>query len=233
MPFVADLEAPDEPSGPIWRPFAVIRDSVERLVALNLAWSLQLLPGIVALALPQLPLWLRIACGLFSATVLIATAGPMYAMALAALRGEHLSAELAVEHLRALAPPSLRALTPLFGVFGLLIWAALLAGPVAPVVRTLATFTGLLWFLCATYWGPLLADHPGAGAIDLAARSIGLSWRHPAETLATSVVVIVALLIGMISIGGLVLIVPVAVTLLQAQRYLDLTARACAVSRRR
>jgi hypothetical protein len=225
MPFVADLEASDEARGPIWRPFAVIRDNVERLVALNLAWSVQLLPGVSVLVVPQLPLWPRIALGLLSATALIATAGPLYGMASAALRGEPLSVELAVTNLRALAVPSLRALAPLYGVFGLLIWLGLLAGPVMPAVTTLGTLIGLLWILCATYWGPLLVDHPDARAVDLAARSIALTWRYPAEALATSAVVIVALLIGMISIGGLVLIVPVAVTLLQTQRWLDLLAR--------
>ena len=63
MPFVADIETRDEARGPIWGPFAVIRDNVERLVALNLGWSVQLLPGVLALAFPQLPLWLRLVHG--------------------------------------------------------------------------------------------------------------------------------------------------------------------------
>lgn len=225
MPFVADLEARDEPRGPIWRPFAVIRDNVERLVALNIGWSLQLLPGIAALVLPQLPPWLRIVLGLVSATALIITAGPFYGMVLAATRGEYLSVDLAMQQLRTLALPGVRALTPLFGVFGVLIWLAILVGPAAPLVTTLATLAGLLWFLCATYWGPLLATHPALSAIHLARRSIGLVWRYPLETLTTALVVAAALVIGMISIGGLVLIVPVAVAMIQTARYLDLAAR--------
>jgi uncharacterized membrane protein len=62
-------------------------------------------------------------------------------------------------------------------------------------------------------------------AIHLARRSIGLVWRYPLETLATALVVAAALVIGMISIGGLVLIVPVAVAMLQTARYFDLAAR--------
>jgi hypothetical protein len=225
MPFVADLEARDEPRGPIWHPFAVIRDNVERLVALNIGWSLQLLPGIAALVLPQLPLWLRVVLGLISATALIVTAGPFYGMALAATRGEYLSLELASQQLHALALPSVRALTPLYGVFGVLIWLAILVGPAVPLVTTMATLAGLLWFLCATYWGPLLATHREMSAIHLAKHSIALVWRYPLETLATASVVAATLVIGMISIGGLVLIVPVAIALLQTARYLDLAAR--------
>jgi hypothetical protein len=225
MPFVADLEARDEPRGAIWRPFAVIRDCVEQLVALNLAWSAQLLPAIVALVLPQLPLWLRITFGLVSATAVIATAGPLYAMALAALRGDHLSVELAIAQLRLFTLPSLRTLTPLYGLFGVLIWLAILVGPSLPVILTLVTLIGLLWFLCANYWGPLLVVDSSASALTLAGRCVKLVWRYPAQTMATSLVVVVALLIGMISIGGLVLIVPVTVVLLQAQRTLDLTQR--------
>ena len=31
-----------------------------------------------------------------------------------------------------------------------------------PVVTTLATLAGLLWYLCATYWGPMLVSDPDA-----------------------------------------------------------------------
>ncbi|MGH2614175.1 MAG: hypothetical protein ACRDJC_02960 [Thermomicrobiales bacterium] len=233
MPFIADIETRDEPRGPIWGPFAVIRNNVERLVALNLGWSAQLVPGVVALVFPGLPLWPRIVLMLTSATLVIATAGPFYALVLAATRGEHLSLELATQLTREFALSGLRALTPLCGVFGLLIWLAILVGPVVPAVMTLVTLTSLLWFLCATYWGPLLLFHPTASAMFLAERSIRLVWRYPAETLATALVTALALLVGMISIGGLVLIVPVVVALLQSERYLDLTGREDAARRGR
>ena len=225
MPFLGDIETRDEARGPIWSPFATIRDNVERLVALNLGWSLQLLPGIFALAFPQLPSWLRLAMGLYSATVAIPATGVLFALALAATRGEHLSLELALHHLRELAVPSFRTLAPLYGVFGALIWAAILAGPAVPVVTTLATLASLLWYLCATYWGPLLVCDPDTTAVSVAGRSVRLVWRYPAETLATGLVAAAALVVGVVSIGGLVLIVPVVVALLHTQRYLDLARR--------
>jgi hypothetical protein len=225
MAFFGDIGTRDEPRGPIWGPFAVIRDNVERLVAVNIAWSIQLFPGIIALAFPQLPIWLRIGLGAYSATAAIPAIGALYALSLAATREEHLSLDLALHHLRQLALPSLRKLTPLYGVFGVLIWVAILVGSAVPVVTTFATLGALLWYLCATYWGPLLVNDPNASAPALARRSIRLVWRFPAETLATGLVAAFALVVGFVSVGGLVLIVPVVVTLLHTQRYLALVGR--------
>jgi hypothetical protein len=225
VPFFADIGARDEPRGPIWAPFAVVRDNVERLVLVNLGWSLQLLPGILALAFSGLPLPVRAAMLLYSATATLPATGMLYALAADAARGEHLSLELAVARFRALARPSFRALAPLWGIFGLLIWVAVLAGPAVPPVRTAATLAALLWALCATYWGPLLVDRPDSSALALARRSARLVWRFPGETLATAAVVALALLVGLVSIGGLILIVPVVVALLHTHRALDLVAR--------
>jgi hypothetical protein len=225
MLFVADIETRDDSRGPIWGPFAVIRDNVELLLVLNLGWSLQLLPGLLALAFPQLPLWLRLTMGIYSATALIPATGVLYALTLAATRGEHVSLELASLSLRDLALPSFRTLAPLYGVFGVLIWLAIIIGPAVPVMTTLATLACLLWYLCATFWGPMLVVHPDADVASVVRGSMLLVWRYPAETFATGLVAAVALVVGMVSIGGLVLIVPVAIALLHTQRYLDLMAR--------
>jgi hypothetical protein len=231
MPFVADIETRDESRGPIWGPFAVARDNVELLLILNLGWSIQLLPGVLALAFPQLPLWLRLTMGIYSATALIPATGVLYALTLAATRGEQVSMDLAIQSLRDLALPSFRTLAPLYGVFGVLIWLAIIVGPAMPVMTTLATLACLLWYLCATFWGPMLAAHPDADVASVVRGSILLVWRYPAETLVTALVAAVALVVGMISIGGLVLIVPVVIALLHTQRYLDLVAREAATKR--
>ena len=94
-----------------------------------------------------------------------------------------------------------------------------------PAVTTLATLAGLLWYLCAIYWGPLLVCRRELSAVSLAGHSVWLVWRYPAETLATALVAAVALAVGLVSVGGLVLIVPVIVALLHTQRYLELAAR--------
>jgi uncharacterized membrane protein len=137
--------------------------------------------------------------------------------------------ELAKVSLRDLALPSFRTLSPLYGVFGVLIWLTIIAGPAVPVLTTLATLACLLWYLCATFWGPMLVVDPGADVATVLRDSILLVWRYPAETFVTALVAAVALVVGMVSIGGLVLIVPVVIALLHTQRYLDLVARQGAV----
>ena len=92
-------------------------------------------------------------------------------------------------------------------------------------MTTLATLACLLWYLCATYWGPMLAVDPDADVASVVRGSLRLVWRYPAETFVTGLVAAVALVVGMVSIGGLVLIVPVVIALLHTQRYLDLVAR--------
>ena len=199
MSFIHDINARDEQRGPIWAPFAVIRDNVERLVLLNLGWSMQLLPGVLALAFPELPAWSRIVMALYSATIVIPATGTLYALSLAAAKGEHVSMELARQHFRELAIPSFRTLGPLFGIFGVLIWIGIFAASRAPILTTMATLGSLFWYLCATYWGPMLVlGGPEESARSLAVRSIQLVWRHPAETLATGLISAVALVIGMV-----------------------------------
>lgn len=225
MPFISDIEGRDEARGPIWGPFATIRDAIERLVAVNIAWAVQLAPGTLALAFPQLPLWLRIVMGLYSATAAVPATAVLYDLALMATQGEHISLEMAKQSLRALTRPAFRKLAPLYGVFGGLIWVAVLAGPSLPAVTTLATLLSLIWYLCVTYWGPLFVTQPELTFSELARRSAQLVWRYPAETLATGLVAAGGLLVGVVSVAGVVLIVPVLIALLHTWRYLDLAAR--------
>jgi hypothetical protein len=223
--FFSDINTRDEQRGPIWAPFAVIRDNVERLVLVNLGWSIQLAPGVLALAFPELPAWLRIAMALYSATVSLPATGALYALSLAAAKGEHVSLELARGYFRELAVPSFRTLGPLFGIFGVLIWIGILTASTATIITTMATLGGLIWYLCATYWGPMFILSPEQSARSLAVRSIQLVWRHPGETLATGLVAAGALVIGIVSIAGLFLIVPVVITLLHSERFLDVASR--------
>ena len=134
----------------------------------------------------------------------------LYALALAAARGEHLSVELALLSLRDLALPSFRTLTPLYGVFGVLIWAGDPGRAGRPVGHDARHPAALLWYLCATYWGPLLVIRSERDCRRLwsAAR---YDWCGAIRRRRSSTVLVaaVALVVGMVSIGGLVLIVPV------------------------
>ncbi len=221
MPFLDDTGPRDERRGPVWASFATVASQVERLVAANVVWALQLAPGGLALAFPGLPAWLRIVLGLYSATTLPPATAVLFGMAAEACRGQHVDAGLAMELFRELAAPSLRTLAPLYGTFGVLVWAAVLASSqgLAPLVAVL-TLAVLLWSVCATYWGPVFAAQPELGFTALARTSAQLAWRRPDQTLGTWILVFAALLIGVVSIGGVVLIVPTFVTILQTHRYL-------------
>lgn len=227
MPFLDDIGVRDDDDrGPVWEAFAALADQVERLVAVNVAWASQLLPGVLALGFPEWPAWLRVGLGLYSATALVPATGTLFGLAEYARRRDHLSVELARQLFRQLAMPSFRVLAPLYGTLGVLVWATLLAswgGPV--IVGALLVFALLLALVCATYWGPLLAARPDAPATALARRSVELAWRDPGATLGTGAVTALALVIGVVSVGGLFLIVPVVIALLQTCRYADVAAK--------
>lgn len=215
MPFLDDTGPRDEPRGPIWSAFATVGGQVERLVAANLAWALQLAPGLVALGFPALPWWLRIVLGLYSATVLPPATAVLYGLAAEACSGQHVDAGLARELLGAYWKRSLLVLAPLYGTFGVLVWLAVAAG--VPFVVTALTAVLLLWSVCATYVGPLFVARPELPAFALAREAVRLVWRRPERALGTWLVVGLAAVIGVVSIGGLVLIVPMLVAILQTQ----------------
>jgi len=231
MPFIDDAGVRDEPRGPIWDAFAVLADQIERVVLVNVGWASQLLPAILSLAFPEWPGWVRLALILYSATVLAPATATLYALAAYAWRRDHLSLDLTGQLLRELTVPSLRTLAPLYGTFGVLIWIwiglrSLSPGSVLPAA--LIQFALLLLLVCATYWGPLLAAEPTSTSLDIARRSARLVWSYPAETLATCGVIMIAFLIGVISIGGIFLVVPVLIAMLQTCRYGQLAERAYA-----
>jgi hypothetical protein len=230
MPFFDDTGSDTQTArGPLWGAFATLRDQLERLIVLNIAWSIQLLPGVAALAFPGLPGWARLLMLAYSGLVLAPATGALYALVRLAAQGEPIGLEQATDTLRALALPSFRVLTPLYGMLGLLCGAIAAASAwrtngaagllVLDVGLRLALLLGLT---CANYWGPLFARAPEQPAGAILRRSALLAWRHPGRTLLTSGAVLLVLAIGALSVGGLFLVVPVLAALLQTHMYLDL-----------
>jgi hypothetical protein len=221
MPFLDDSGIkPEAQRGPLVAAFATLLDQIERLIVVNIMWAVQVLPGLIALGVPELPMAIRWLLLFYTGFALAPATGTLFGVALSVCQGQHLSPALAYEHLRSLLMPSLRALAPIYGLFGLLGWAImgvdmfhLLA------LAVLFRLTLLLLLLCSMYWGPLFAADPAQSAGRILRRSIQLGWREPYLTLLTFGVVVVALLIGTISIGGLFLVVPVLVALLQTRLY--------------
>lgn len=226
MPFLDDTGVRDERRGPRWAAFATLADQVERLVAVNVGWSLQLLPGVLALAFPAWPPVLRIALLVYTGLALVPATGALYGLAGRAVDGDLLSVDLAVATLRELALPSLRALAPLYGALGLVVgWAALPGASGTPALDTLAPLAALLLLTAAGYWGPLVAAEPDRPAWPVLRASARLVWRAPGSTLLTAGVVAGALVVGAVSVGGLFLVVPVLVALLQTHLFRSVASR--------
>jgi uncharacterized membrane protein len=221
MPFFDDSGVrPEEHRGPIWSAFAILGDQVERMVALNIAWSVQLVPMLLGLGFSDWPTGLRALLVIYTGLVLGPATGALFGLVVRAAQGELLRVELAVEVLREVFQPSLVTLVPLYSGFAWLAAVAWLAATVQlPVVDVLVQVIALLLALCSIYWGPLFALQPGLSAWGILRESVRLVWRQPGETLRSALVILAALALGVVSVGGTFLIVPVVVALLQVQLY--------------
>lgn len=222
MPFLDDIEPRDEPRRPVWAAVATVGGQVERLIAVNIGWALVLVPAAAALVAPVMPAWLRVLLALVSATALVPATAVLYGLAAQACTGQHVDAGLARELAREVAVPALRTLGPLYGTFGVGVWVAIAAAGagLGPVV-TVLTLALLLWSVCAMYWGPAFVADPATPITALARQSVRLAWRRPERSVVTLLVVLLAGLVGVVSVAGIVLIVPVGVAVLQTHQYRD------------
>jgi hypothetical protein len=231
MPFFDDTGIDTQAAqGPFWGAFATLRDQLERLIVLNIAWSIQLLPGVAALAFAELPAWARLLMLAYSGLAIAPATGALYALARLAAQGEPLSLELATGALRSLALPSFRVLAPLYSTLGaacaaiaaLDTWRAAGTPPSLLALDVGLRLALLLGLTCASYWGPLFAQAPEQAPAALLRQSALLVWRYPGRALLIGGAVLLVLAIGAISVGGLFLVVPVLAALLQTHMFLSL-----------
>jgi hypothetical protein len=217
MPFLDNGGVdPDVRRGPLWGAFATLFEHIERMIALNIAWTAQFLPLLLVAIYPGWPLLIRIALILYSAVALAVGLGVLYGLVRAAVVEELLTLDLLRDTWRTLALPGLVTLAPLYGIFGVLLG---LSASGLFLLEVLARLLILLCFVCSMYWGALLAESPQRSAITILRQSALLVWRKPGRALLVSGTTAVALLIGTLSIGGLFLIVPVLVALLQTHMF--------------
>lgn len=206
--------------GPLWGAFAALFDQLERYVILNLVWALQLVPAIfAALFVEWLPA-LRLVLFLYSAIALAVATGLLFRLVYLAHDGEILRLSLAREELRESALPSLVTLAPLYGAFGVLVGVITWANSTGLfIVDVVARLLLLVFFVLSTYWGALFASAPQQSAWSIARQSVRLFLREPGLTLIVSLTVVFIALIGIVSVGGVFLVVGVLVALLQMQLY--------------
>jgi hypothetical protein len=225
MPFFDDTGIKEEiDRGPFWSAFATFAGQLERMIAANIGWALQLAPAVIALLLVNAPDILRILLLLYTAVAIPPATAVLYGLMRRAVEGEHMDLGLVRELLGELLRTSYRTLAPLLGFLGFVVWSINLANQAnlftVSVLLQMAFF-GLL--TTANYWGPILIQTPELHAPAVLWRAGRLGWRYPGRTLLVSGAVFLAMILGAISIGGLVLAVPVIITLLQTHMYSALT----------
>ena len=221
MPFLDDSGArPEEERHPVWRALALAREQLERVILLNLLWAAQTAPLLLAWAVPGLPVWARTAMALYTAFAIVPASGMLYGALAELSDGAPLSAEVFWASLRAQAAPSFLKLFPLASGFVWLAWVAQWATQNQWLwLDVLARLAFLLLAVTALYWGPLMVLRPtlsAGGILKEAARAV---WRKPALTLLTGLACLLALALGVISLGGFFLIAPALMALMQVELY--------------
>jgi hypothetical protein len=227
MPFFDDTGIKEEiERGPFWSAFATFGSQLERMVALNIGWALQFAPAVFAILLVNVPDLVRMLLLLYTAAAIPPATAVLYGLMGRATQGEYIDLGLTYELLRKLLIPSYRTLAPLLGFLGFVIWSINLANVAGLFIVSVLLQVGFFFLLIsANYWGPLLVRFPALSAPAVLWRSRRLVWHYPGRTLLVSGAVFLAVVLGAISIGGLVLAVPVIITLLQTQMYSALTAK--------
>jgi hypothetical protein len=219
----------EEPKGPFLHAFALLFEQIERMVALNITWALQILPLVAFFSFPRLPLWLRILFLLYTGCTLIPVTGMMFGMVARAQEGELMHFEQTLELLRALTARSLLVLAPLYSLFAWLAGFSVLSQYIhLLILDVLARLALLFTAVFAVYWGPLFAAAPQRSALAVLHDSIRLTWRHPGNSLLAFSVVLLTWVFGVFSIGGLVLVAPVLAALLQTEYYAVVARRSLA-----
>lgn len=216
MPFFDDAGIVRENHrGPVIGALAAFGDQVERMVGLSLAWSSTLAPAAVALAFPSLPPAVRAALFVVSSLAVIPATGALYTLAAAALDGDEVGVRATLAAVRSGWTSSLRVLGPPFAVTFVIAWTTGLATGFTAIAAVVTQVALLLVLTCALYWGPLLARVPDATALGVLRGSVVLAWRHPGMTVRVGLATLFFAALGVMTLAGAALAVPVILALLQ------------------
>ena len=219
MPFLDDTGVDTGERSPLWSPFTIIADQLERLVVLNIVWAIQWLPALAAFGWPELPLVVRVVLISYTLIAYAPATVVLYGMVRLAAQGEPLTVLLATDLLKTRGLDGAKALMPLVGLIGLLILGS---GVPVTVISAVCQLALLFVLVFSNYWGVLIAARDLRNPVMLLVESARLVWHYPAQTLLVTGAVLIAVVLGTISVGGWVLIVPVVIALLQTQMFRSL-----------
>ncbi|GCE12074.1 hypothetical protein [Tengunoibacter tsumagoiensis] len=230
MPFFADIDDTEGDNGahlhPVVNAFAFTKDHLERVVALNLVWSVQVVPLLIGLVWVQGWLWLRLVLMVASLISMAITAGGLYGVIYQMYQGEFLTKELVIDKYRELTRPGLRALLPLYALYGLCP-VLIILGQISQVLsaQILTYYAALVVFACSIFWGPLFVEDPQKQSWQIGLRSFRLLWRYPVIMAGVGLMALMTLLFGIVSVGGFLLIAPSFIVVLQTCLYGDIATK--------
>jgi hypothetical protein len=214
---MAELVRDTENSSLLWGAFQDLREGLERFVALSLVWSVQLLPAVAALAIPTMSLLLRMLFAAYSLIAIVPITAVLHDLAAKAVDGEDLTFDKAKESFQRLLRPSLTHLAPAFVVTILLSWAITLTASHLSLGVFLRVLL-LLWLLVFVHWGPVfIAQGSSTSPFQLFIHALSLVRNHPVQSLGVLLLLALLWILGMISIGGVFLVVPALSALVQAR----------------
>lgn len=209
--------------GFFWGAFADLREGLERLVLVNLLWSLTLLPGLVGLAFPALPLLLRSVLVFCSAVAAVPATLVVYRLVAGFLEGDDIRFETVRGAFARYGRPSFQNLAPLLVGLGLLGWAATQPLPYAAAVIVRLLF--LLTLTTALYWGPLLAADPRRSPFEVLRASSRFALNHPWPSVQLAAASLLTVGVAVVSIGGFFLVSLTLLALFQTRLHRTLTGR--------
>lgn len=129
-----------------------------------MAWAVQLVPALVALAWPALPLGLRLLLVAYSALALLPATAVLFSGVARLNRQEPLDLAMLRDDLGRLLLPCLRTLAPLPGLCGLLCLLIIVVAPLQfLLLDILFRLLLLILLFSAAYWGPLFVAEPEQG----------------------------------------------------------------------
>jgi hypothetical protein len=224
MPFLEDTGVrTEEHRGPLVSAFSVLLEQIERMVLLNLVWAVQFVPVLCAYIL-SLPLAIRLILLACNGLMYFPLTGMLYIAIGKACDGELLRVDTVMDALRGTSRRSALVLAPLLVVFPALVLVTIWASSANfLLLDVLARLAILVLGVCSLYWGPLFAASSDSSAVFILRRSAALTFKYPLLTILTGCAVLLTMIIGTFSVGGLFLIVPVLIALIETQLSRHLT----------
>ncbi len=213
-------EAPSDQTGFFWGAFSDLRESLERLVLLNLVWSSQLVPGLLGLAFQEWPLALRGVLVFYSAVVAVPATLVVYALVAGLLEGDDIRYETVRDAFARTSRASFQSLAPLLLGSAAVVWLALQPLPYAAAVGVRLLL--LLTLMTALYWGPLLAADPRLSPPALVRASSRLVLAYPWLSLQLAAATLLGVVVAVISVGGFFLVSITLLALFQTRAWRDL-----------